>query len=74
MVCLVPEIFELVLALLVSEPVEAHVHCFGFDLFAFIVSNGHCHAVVCGYGYLLLGVAQFLEGHTDGKGFFCIEV
>ena len=64
----------MVLALSVSEPVESHVHCFGFDLFAFVVGNGHCGAVVCGYRGLLLGVAQFLEGHPNGKGFFGIKV
>ena len=51
-----------------------HVHCFSFNLFAVVVGNGYCYAVVCGYGCLLLGVAQFLEGCSDGDGFLGIQV
>ena len=52
-----PEILELVLALSVSEPVEAHVHCFRFDLLAVVVGNRHGCAVVGSDGCLLLVVA-----------------
>ena len=56
---------ELALAFAVSEPVEAHVHCFGALWLDFAVYNCISHSIVRLEGCSRLLMAEFLQSDLD---------
>ena len=63
---------ELVLRLVIPEPVEAHVHGFSFLLFDRIVGGVICSAVVGANRGGWLGMTEFNESEAKRNGESCI--
>ena len=56
---------ELALAFVVSEPVEAHVHCFGVFWLDFAIYDCISHSIVRLEGCSRLLMAEFLQNDSD---------
>ena len=56
----------------IADPVEAHVHSLGTALFDSVVDDTSTACVVGLNGSRGLRMAQFSEGNTERRAFFCI--
>lgn len=63
---------ELALADAVTDPIEAHIHCFGAFLFDSVINNTSSSAVVSLNGCGRLRMAKFNECMPEGARIFAV--
>ena len=61
-----PEDTKFLLAHLVVEPIETHIHALQFFLFAFVIHEGGSYLFVKLEGYRSLRVSHLFDGLDDG--------